>query len=117
MVGYESPIADVLRTAAVMRLSDSSLVRKPRLRGYIADSLWAKDSTTVFLLEFTERWLKSPRGLLRILVGHPIPLSTIFLTACNVESGDCERMQIAADLEFATVGLRRADGEGQGGTR
>lgn len=113
LVGYESPL-DVRRTAAVVWTSGDSELWRLKLRGYVEDSLWSPDSKTVVVLESTERWLKSPRGLLRIMVGHPVPLSTFFLMACNVESRTCDRIQIASDLEFATARLQRHSDEQQG---
>lgn len=103
VVGYEDPISGPMRTASLLRVPDSTVLWSVKLRGYVEDTLWMEDSKTVLLLESTERWLKSPRGLLRLLVGHPIPLNTIYLTACDVASRQCRRIEIASDLEFATV--------------
>ena len=101
LVGYENPVADALRSAEV-RTADGRSKWPLVLRGYIEDATWTSDSRIVVLLEHTDRWLKSPRGLLRLLAGHPVPISTFYVTACNVELRRCQSLQLVADLEFAT---------------
>jgi hypothetical protein len=106
LLGYENPAGTPMRSAAVVQIPEDGKTWDLEVRGTLEDSRWAADSKVVLLLESTERWLKSPRGLMRLLVGHPIPLHTLYVMACHLETHRCHRVEIASDLENATAHFR-----------
>jgi hypothetical protein len=62
---------------------------------------WASDGNSIAILSETERYSKSPVGMLSALSGHPIPLSAVYLDIVNIETGRVSEVLVRAEVRYA----------------
>lgn len=102
IAGFQDPSLDVRKNAIVMRTSDRKILKEVYLGwGWgLSDADWSSDSKFLVMLESKERWSKSLKGLLYILLSHPIPLKTFYLTIVDVRSGATSRHLLVEDIAY-----------------
>jgi len=66
----------------------------------ISDFCWLPDSSALVILESTERWSKSPLGMLGARLGHPIPLDSFSIRIIDTQSLHERRIPIVTDLDY-----------------
>ncbi len=101
LIGFEDPAVQATRAALLVRSSDGVVLAEVRPRGSIRDVRWLPGTDTVITLEATERWKKSLSGLLRILLGHPVPMNSFYLRALDAATAREHVFDVVADVENA----------------
>jgi hypothetical protein len=101
LIGFEDPRFHAMRSAKIVRASDGKTVAEPAGDIWIFDVRWLAGSSSVVILEATERWSYSLKGILGFLVGHPVPLVSFFVRVIDASSGRERRTRIVTDVENA----------------
>lgn len=116
-VGFEDPSVDVMRNAVVLKAANFEMIKEFKLKGrsFLLDSEWSSDSLFLAVLETSERYSKSLRGLLYLLLSHPVPLDTLYVNFVNVRSGKVTKILIAKDVPYGTEIITRTDGDNKRG--
>ena len=66
----------------------------------ISDFCWLLDFSGLVILESTERWSKSPLGMLGASLGHPIPLDSFSIRIIDTRSRHERRIPLVTDLDY-----------------
>jgi len=117
IVGFEDPLAYVMRNLVVVEAGSLKKIREFTYSGsnYILDVEWSSDSQVVAILETKERNSLAPLHLLYWLSGHGVLLETISVKLFNIGSGDVYKTLIGKDIKFGTGVITRANDETKGG--
>lgn len=106
LVGLEDPSFESMTSATLFRTADSTVISQVKSEGLIHDSQWSPDSSSVAILESTERMSKTPWGLFAALSGHPVQLQTFYVRFIDSGSHNEKRVKVTTDIENAVAELR-----------
>ena len=101
VLGHEDPMCNVLCSISILDSATSTSVKELHLP-MIQDVHWMPDSNVLLILEAEERYSKSPRGILFVLTGHPIPKVTLWIRTIDLRSMNEQRELLARDIEYGT---------------